>query len=91
MTISPTVDRIEAIAKVGGLDRAEADGLLEAFSVISRIRFSHHAERIATGAPADNLIDPDQLPPIAKGELRDALQVVRKAQRQLPQGLTPGR
>ncbi|HLY51054.1 MAG TPA: putative nucleotidyltransferase substrate binding domain-containing protein [Solirubrobacteraceae bacterium] len=84
VTISSTVDRIEAVVKVGGLDRADADGLLEAFSVISRIRFAHHAERIAAGTAPDNLIDPEKLPPIARGELRDALQVVRRAQRQLP-------
>ncbi len=91
VTISPTVDRIEAAAKVGGLDRPTADALLEAFSVISRIRFSHHAERISAGAPPDNLIDPEELPPIARGELRDALQVVRRAQRQLPDAPPPGR
>ncbi len=91
VTISPTVDRIEAVAKVGGLDRSTADGLREAFSVISRIRLSHHAERIAAGGSPDNLIDPEELPPIARGELRDALQVVRRAQRALPAGSAPGR
>ena len=83
ITISPTVDRIEAVRGVGGLDSALADGLLEAFTVISRIRFSHHAAMVAAGSPADNLIDPDELAPIARGELRDALAVVRRAQRQI--------
>lgn len=83
VTISPTVDRIAAVAHVGGLDQATADGLLEAWGVVSRIRFSHHAALLADGRQIDNLIDPDELPPIAKGELRDALQVVRRAQRQL--------
>jgi CBS domain-containing protein len=83
VTISPTVDRIEAVAHVGGLDSSTADGLLEAFAVISRIRFSHHAALIAAGSRPDNLIDPDELPPIARGELRDALHVVRRAQKQI--------
>jgi CBS domain-containing protein len=83
VTISPTTDRIEAIAHVGGLDSATADGLLEAFAVISGIRFSHHATLIAAGSRPDNLIDPNELPPIARGELRDALHVVRRAQKQV--------
>jgi CBS domain-containing protein len=83
VTISPTADRIEAIAHVGGLDSSTAESLLEAFAVICRIRFSHHATLIAAGSRPDNLIDPDELPPIARGELRDALHVVRGAQKQI--------
>jgi CBS domain-containing protein len=83
VTISPTADRIEAVAHVGGLDRPAAEGLLEAFAVICGIRFSHHAALIAAGSPPDNLIDPDELPPISRTELRNALQVVRSAQRQI--------
>lgn len=83
VTISPTLDRIEAVAQVGGLERGIADGLSESFAVITRVRFEHHAELIAAGAPADNLIDPGALPPIARTELREALQTVRRAQRQL--------
>lgn len=83
VTISSTVDRIEAVASVGGLDRGIADGLQEAFTVICRIRFEHHAELIAVGRQPDNLIAPDELPPIGRGELRDALALVRRSQRQL--------
>jgi CBS domain-containing protein len=91
VTISSTVDRIAAVAHVGGLDRATADGLLEAWGVVSRIRFSHHARLLATGFPVENLIDPDELPPIAKSELRDALHVIRRAQRQLPASVPAAR
>ena len=83
VTISPTADRIEAIAHVGGLEGSAAESLLEAFTVISRIRFSHHAALISAGSPPDNLIDPGELPPISRGELRDALQAVRRTQRQI--------
>ncbi len=83
VTISPTLDRIEAVASVGGIDRGFADALTEAFSAITRLRFEHHASLIAAGAPADNLINPEQLGPIARSELREALNVVRRAQKQL--------
>ena len=46
VTISPTLDRIEAAAAAGGLERADADALREAFEVIARVRFDHHAALI---------------------------------------------
>jgi CBS domain-containing protein len=83
VTISPTIDRLEAVASLGGLDKALAAALSEAFTVVTRIRFERHAQLIADGVVPDNLIDPGELPPIARGELREALHVVRRAQKQL--------
>ncbi len=83
VTISSTLDRFQAAASAGGLDRETADALSEAFAVISRLRFEHHAEVLSDGAAPDNLIAPGELPPIARADLREALHVVRRAQRQL--------
>jgi CBS domain-containing protein len=83
VTISPTLDRIEAVAITGNLDANEAQGLSEAFEVIATMRFAHHAQLIAQGSPAGNLIDPGALTPIARTELREALQVVKRAQKRL--------
>jgi CBS domain-containing protein len=83
VTISPTLDRIEAVAMTGTLEADEGRALSEAFEVIAQMRFEHHAQLIAQGRPADNLIDPGALTPIARTELREALQVVKRAQRRL--------
>jgi CBS domain-containing protein len=83
VTISPTLDRIEAVASLGAIDRALAGALAEAFETISRLRLEHHAARIAAGLVPDNLIDPGVLPPIARGELREALRTIRRGQRQV--------
>ena len=83
VTISPTLERIEAVAAAGGLKDHEADALCEAFEVIARVRFEHHAELIADGRAADNLIEPGALTPIARTELREALHVVKRAQKRL--------
>jgi CBS domain-containing protein len=83
VTISATLDRIEAVASLGGLERDVADGLREAFMAINGIRLEHHAAQVQAGTPPDNLIDPDELDPIARAELREALQVVRRAQRRV--------
>jgi len=91
VTISPTLDRIEAAASAGGLERGAADALREAFGVITRLRFEHHAELIAAGAAPDNMIDPAALAPIARADLREALHTVRREQKRLgvwvPSGL----
>jgi CBS domain-containing protein len=83
VTISPTLDRIEAVASVGQLDRATADGLREAFVVINGIRFEHHAAQVQAGVAPDNLVDPEELAPIARTDLREALHVVRRAQKRV--------
>ena len=83
VTISPTLDRLEAVAGAGGLSAEEYAGLYEAFAVITRVRFQHHAELIAAGRPADNLINPAALGPIAASDLREALQLVKRAQRRV--------
>ncbi|HJS94672.1 MAG TPA: putative nucleotidyltransferase substrate binding domain-containing protein [Solirubrobacteraceae bacterium] len=83
VTISPTLDRIEAVASVGELDRATADALREAFVVINGIRFEHHAAQVQAAVTPDNLIDPDALAPIARTDLREALHVVRRAQKRV--------
>ena len=84
VTISPTLDRIEAMGVSGALERDEADALGEAFEVIARLRFEHHAQLISDGRPADNLIDPGALTPIARTDLREALLAVKRAQKRLP-------
>ncbi len=84
VTISPTLDRIEAVAMAGALEGDEAEALGEAFEVIAQVRFAHHAQLISDGRPADNLIEPGALTPIARTELRQALQAVKRAQKRLP-------
>ena len=83
VTISPTLDRIEAVATVGQIDRATADALREAFVIINGIRFEHHAAQVQAGVTPDNLIDPEELAPIARTDLREALHVVRRAQKRI--------
>jgi CBS domain-containing protein len=83
VTISPTLDRIDAVASAGGIDAGLAAALREAFDVITRLRFEHHAALIAEGQAPDNLVDPEALAPIARGDLREALHTVRRAQKLL--------
>ena len=83
VTISNTLDRIDAAASVGVLERGVADGLREAFDVINGVRFERHAAQVQAGETPGNLLDPDELAPIARTELREALHVVRRAQKRV--------
>jgi CBS domain-containing protein len=83
VTISPTLDRIEAAASLGELEHDSAESLREAFNVICAVRFRHHAQQISAGLRPDNLIAPDTLGPVARTDLTVALKSVRQAQRRL--------
>jgi CBS domain-containing protein len=91
ITISPTLDRLTATEEVGGLDAGTAQALREAFGLICRVRFDHHADCIEAGVPPDNLIDPRKMPPIARADLREAFRTIARAQKRLsafvPSGL----
>jgi CBS domain-containing protein len=83
VTISATLDRLVAAQEVGALDGETATGLREAFAVVSRIRLAHHAAQIEAGIAIDNLVDPGELAPLARTELREAFKVVAAAQKRL--------
>jgi CBS domain-containing protein len=83
VTISATLDRLVAAQETGALDAETATGLREAFGVVSRCRLLHHARQIEAGVPPDNLIDPADLLPLGRIELREAFRVIVHAQKGL--------
>jgi len=83
ITISPTRDRLVAAAETGALDAGTARTLREAFDLVAKIRFEHHASQIQAGKPPDNMVDPTELPPLVRLDLREALRSVAAAQKQL--------
>jgi CBS domain-containing protein len=94
LTISATVDRLTAAAESRALEAAVAEGLKEAFGIVMRIRLQHHAAQIEAGGTVgeiDNMIDPDELPPVARRELREAFRVVALAQKRVANYVPQGR
>jgi CBS domain-containing protein len=83
ITISATLDRLVAAEEVGGLEGETAQALREAFTIVCDIRVQHHVACIRGGAAPDNLIDPDELPPLERASLREAFLAVARAQKQL--------
>ena len=83
ITISSTADRLAAIKEAGALDAETAEALREAFEIVMRLRLEHHANQIEAGAKPDNLVDPADLPPLARTQLREAFRAVAHAQKKL--------
>jgi CBS domain-containing protein len=84
ITVSGTLDRLVAAERVGQLESEIAESLREAWSVVMRARFEHHAACVRAGRPPDNLVAPHTLPPLRRAELREALRAVQAAQKRIP-------
>jgi CBS domain-containing protein len=87
VTISATVDRLEAAAASGVLSPEIADGIKESFAIVARIRLQHHASQIQAGEAIDNMVAPEKLPPVSRRELREAFRVVAAAQKRVANSL----
>lgn len=83
ITISSTLDRLVAAEELGALEPERAQALREAFVIVWRVRLEHHAAQIQAEHQPDNLVDPNDLPPLARRELLEAFRTVAQAQKQL--------
>jgi CBS domain-containing protein len=83
ITTPSTMDRLLAAERTGALAPDAAEALREAFTVVARVRLRHHAAQLAEGVAPDNRIDPGELAPLARAELREALRAVAAEQRRL--------
>jgi CBS domain-containing protein len=90
-TISSTVSRLEAAAEAGTLEREAASALTEAFTLLTRLRLEHQARQVEAGFAPDNRVDPSELPPLTRAQLKGAFRAVADAQhalaRYVPLGL----
>jgi CBS domain-containing protein len=83
VTISATLDRLVAVEEIDGLPPETAQSLREAFAIVCKVRLDHHAALIRRGETPDNLVDPNELPPLARLDLREAFRAIAEAQKQL--------
>jgi signal-transduction protein with cAMP-binding, CBS, and nucleotidyltransferase domain len=86
-TQNRTIERLRGAAAAGVIRGRTRDDLIEAFGLLWRIRLEKHAELMARGEPANDLIDPTTLPRITERALGGALRVIADAQRNLPHDL----
>jgi CBS domain-containing protein len=83
VTISATLDRLVAAEQLGALPREDATALREALAIAWKVRLEHHAAQIGAGTPTDDFVDPADLPPLLRNDLREAFRAIARAQKQL--------
>ena len=83
VTVSSTIPRLRAAAHAGSLEGERAAALEEAFELVTRLRLEHQAAEVEAGQPPSNRVDPADLAPLARGQLRSALRLVAEAQHAL--------
>ncbi|MGH3030025.1 MAG: putative nucleotidyltransferase substrate binding domain-containing protein [Gaiellaceae bacterium] len=78
-----TLDRLRAAGARGSLEGIRATELSEAFATVTRIRLEHQAAQVERGHPPDNRINPRELPPLARRELKESFRAIAQVQKAL--------
>lgn len=76
-----THERLAAAADAGAMSRGDVADLRDAFEFLSYVRLRHHAQQVRAGVEPDNFVAPEALSGFDRRTLRDAFEVVRRAQR----------
>ena len=79
-TAKTTVDRLHAGAARQSVSEETAQELQESFSTVCRVRLEHQAAQVERGATPDNHVDPRELPPLARRQLKEAFRAIARAQ-----------
>jgi CBS domain-containing protein len=90
IAISSTLDRLVAAEALGAINKETGQSLREAFAVIYQVRLDHQVQQIRDGLKPNNLIRPEELPPLARAELREAFNAIGRAQQQLNRSIPFG-
>ncbi len=75
-----TIERLQAIEKAGDMSKEMAYSLIDAYEFIAGIRLEAQAKQYRSAAKVDNHLDPKELSPLVRHQLKDAFHVVREAQ-----------
>ena len=78
-----TLERLARLKEQKVLMPEDADNLRGAYEFIAEVRFRHQARQIQRGDKADNYVDPAELSALDREHLRDAFEIVRRAQERL--------
>lgn len=75
-----TIERLEAMEKAGVMSKEMAYSLIDAHEFIAGIRLEAQGKQYRAGAKVDNHLDPTDLSPLVRHQIKDAFHVVRDAQ-----------
>lgn len=75
-----TIERLEAIEKAGIMSKEMAYSLIDAHEFIAGIRLEAQGKQYRAGLKTNNQLDPNELSPLVRHQIKDAFHVVRDAQ-----------
>lgn len=78
-----TDDRLAAAGAEGVVSADLASTLRSGYELAMRLRLRRHLDQHRVGAPLDNWLDPSELEPMARSQLRETFKAVRVAQENL--------
>ncbi|MEQ8515283.1 MAG: putative nucleotidyltransferase substrate binding domain-containing protein, partial [Chromatocurvus sp.] len=86
-----TRERLRALTDAGRLALVDSRNLADALHCIQQVRLQHQCAQLEAGKAPDNVIEPRDLPHLAKEQLRDAFTVIDEAQAGVRQTFLGGR
>ena len=86
-TENRTLRRLRAAAGAGRLEQETLEGLEEAFDLLWQIRVERQTRAVEEGAMPDDSVRPEWLGPLTRQALREAFQLIDRAQERLAAGL----
>ena len=75
-----TIERLQAMEKAGVMSKEMAYSLIDAHEFIAGIRLEAQGKQFRAGVKVDNYMDPKDLSPLVRHQIKDAFHVVRDAQ-----------
>jgi len=75
-----SIERLQAMEKAGVMSEEMALSLIDAHEFIAGIRLSAQGRQYREGMTVNNYLDPKELSPLVRHQLKDAFNVVRDAQ-----------
>ena len=90
VTSATTPERLRAAAEAGTLAPADVHTLRDAFELINNLRLEHQVGQIRAGRQPDDHVDPQELSPLMRVQLRQALRAVAVIQKRVAAELDNG-
>lgn len=90
VTVASTPERLRAAQGTDVLPAADLGTLADAFALISELRVGHQVAQLRAGAKPDDHLDPAELSPLMRTQLKEAFRAVAAVQKRLHAELSLG-
>jgi CBS domain-containing protein len=90
VTSATTPERLRAAGEAGTLQAEDTHTLRDAFELINNLRLEHQVTQMRGGRRPDDYVDPEELSPLMRMQLRQAFRAVATIQKRVAAELITG-